>query len=320
MLDGRALPVVRAAVRWLATLGALAMVAATGAFCLQFLVPGDPAATLLASQLGHQPTEEQIAGKRAELGLDQPVTTRLGRWLGGAWRGDFGRSWATPSEVGDVIWPRVASTVRLGLVALTVALVLALAGGIGAAVLRDRLLDRGLRVVVAVLACVPSFVLGVLVIQFVIVRGGIGRVLADGSFQAALLPGALLGIGMASGWTRPVRAIALDVLNSGTVHTARARGATWPVIVWVHVLPMVLLEFLPFLGLGVGAILGATTVMESVFSWPGIGAYAAGAALQRDMPVLQAVVLLSVIAFRLGTDAMRAVGWMLDPRRRSRFV
>lgn len=318
--DSRPLLMVRAAVRWLVSFAAFVLAAATGAFCLQLLVPGDPAESLLASQLGRPPTQEQIAAKRAELGLDQPFLMRLWHWLSGAWHGDFGRAWSTPGEVGNIIWPRVEATARLGLVALAVALVLALAGGIGGAFFRDRLLDRGLRLLAAVLACVPSFALGVLVIEFVIIRGGIGRVLSDGSFEAALLPGALLGIGIASGWMRPVRAIALDVLNSGTVHTARARGATWLVILRVHVLPMVFLEFLPFLGLGVGAILSATTVMEVVFSWPGIGAYAANAALHRDMPVLQAVVLLSMIAFRLGTEAMRGVGWMLDPRRRSRFA
>lgn len=299
---------------------ALLVVAAVGAFCLQLLIPGDPAVALLAKQLGHQPTIEQVAAKQAELGLDQAFLPRLWHWLTGALHGDFGRSWATPGDVSDLVWPRIGATLRLGLVALALAQLLAMAGGIGAAMYRDRLPDQATRLIAALLACVPAFVLGVLVIEFIIVRGGIGRVLADGSFQAALLPGSLLGLVIASGWVRPVRAIALDVLNSGTVHTARARGASWATVVRVHVLPMVFLEFLPFLGLGVGAILGATTVMEVVFSWPGIGAYAAGAALHRDMPVLQAVVLLSVIAFRLGTDAMRAVGWILDPRRRSRFV
>ena len=317
-VQGHPLLMVRAALRWFATLAVLVLFSAVGAFCLELLVPGDPAATLLASQLGRQPTPEQLAAKRAELGLDHPFLIRLWHWLAGAWHGNFGRSWATPGNVGALIWPRIAATARLGFVALTVALVLALAGGIGAALFRERLLDRVLRLLAAVLACVPAFVLGVLVIQFVIVREGIGRVLADGSFQAALLPGTLLGVAIASGWIRPVRAIALDVLSSGTVRTARARGATWPVIVRAHVLRTVLVEFLPFVAIGVGSILGATVVVEVVFSWPGVGAFAADAALHRDMPVLAAFVLLSVIAFRLGKDSMRAVGWMLDPRRRSR--
>jgi ABC-type dipeptide/oligopeptide/nickel transport system permease component len=307
---------VRAVLRWLGTVFGLLAVSTVGVFCLEFLVPGDPAQTILASQLGRQPTLEQIAAKRAELGLDHPFLIRLGDWCAGAWHGDFGRSWAVPGDVGSLIWARIGASAKLGAVAIAVALVLALGGGIGAALFRDRLLDRALRLLAALLACVPAFVLGVLVIQFVVVRGGIGEVLADGSWRAALLPGALLGAGIASAWVRPLRAIALDVLNGEAVRTARARGATWPVIIRAHVLPMTFLEFLPFLGIGVGSILGATAVMEVVFSWPGIGAYATGAALHRDMPVLQAVVLLSVVAFRFGADATRAVGWALDPRRR----
>ncbi len=311
---------VRAALRWVATLAALVVASAVGVFCLELLVPGDPAATILATQFGRQPSRAEIVAERAQLGLNHPFLTRLWHWVAGATHGDFGRSWATPGYVGSLIWPRIEATARLGLVALTVALVLALAGGIGAALCRDRLLDRTLRLLVTILACVPAFVLGVLVIQFVVIRLHIGQVLTDGSWRAVLLPGALLGTTISSYWVRVVRAIALDVLNSGTVRTARARGASWPGVIRAHVLPMVLLEFLPFVGLGVGSILGATVVMEVVFSWPGIGAYAAEAAVRRDMPVLQAVVLLSVIAFRLGTDSMRAVGWILDPRRRSRAL
>ena len=317
---GRSLPMQRAVLRWLATFAVLVLASAIGVFCLELLVPGDPAATLLASQLGRPPSQAEIVAERAQLGLNHPFLTRLWLWLGGAWHGDFGRAWSTPGYVGDLIWPRIGATVRLGLVALMVALVLALAGGIGAALARGRLLDRALRLLVTVLACLPAFVLGVLVIQFVVIGGHIGQVLTDGSWQGALLPGALLGVTFASYWVRVVRAIALDALNSGTVRTARARGAGWPAIIRAHVLPMVLLEFLPFIGLAVGSILGATTVMEVVFTWPGIGAYAAEAALRRDMPILQAVVLLSVITFRLGKDAMRLAGWMLDPRRRSRGV
>lgn len=83
-----------------------------------------------------------------------------------------------------------------------------------------------------------------------------------------------------------------------------------------HVVPAVVLRFLPFIGLGLGALLGATAVVEVVFTWPGIGQYAAQAALERDLPVLQATVLLSVVAFRLANDLTRATAWALDPRLR----
>ena len=97
---GRPLLMVRAALRWVATLAVLVLLSAVGVFCLELLVPGDPAATLLASQLGRPPSQPEIVAERAQLGLNHPFGTRLVHWLGGAWHGDFGRSWATPGDVG----------------------------------------------------------------------------------------------------------------------------------------------------------------------------------------------------------------------------
>ena len=84
-----------------------------------------------------------------------------------------------------------------------------------------------------------------------------------------------------------------------------------------HVLPAVILRFLPFIGLGLGSLLGATTVVEVVFTWPGIGGYAAQAALDRDLPVLQATALLSILTFRLANDLTRFAAWAIDPRLRT---
>lgn len=306
----------RGALRWAASFSGLLGVSAVGVFLLQLLVPGDPAATLLTTQLGRIPSTVEIAAKRAELGLDDPFGERLIRWLGDLLRGDFGRAWSVSGDVADLIWPRVGATLVLGGLALAIALILALVGGIGAALARGRLGDRVLRVVAATFAAVPAFVLGLVVLQFVVVGMGIARVLADGSVRSALVPATLLGLAVSAAWTRPVRSIALDVLDSDVVRVARARGASTTRVVGVHVLPSVVLQFLPFLGLGIGSILGASAVMEVVFAWPGVGRYAIEAALRRDLPVLQAVVLLSILAYRLGNDAMRAGAWLLDPRRR----
>lgn len=307
-----------ALLRWLASFLMVAALSAAGVFCLQLLVPGDPAETLLETQLGRIPTAEQVAAERAELGLDQPFGVRLLSWMTGLLHGDLGRSWATPGEVSALIWPRVGATLRLALVALCVALIVSMVAGIASALARGRPIDHLIRLVVIVLGCVPAFVLGVLVIEFVVIRGHIGQVLSDGSIVAALLPGALLGVTISAYWTRVVRSLTCDVLDSQVVRTARARGASWIDFVPAHVIRAVSLDFLPFIGLGLGSILGATTVVEVVFSWPGIGAFAAQAATRRDMPVLEAVVLLSILMFRLGTDAMRGLSWVLDPRKRDR--
>lgn len=303
--------------RWLAGVAALLAATVVGVSGLLYLMPGDPAFTLLSTQLGRVPSEAEVAAKRAELGLDRPWADRVLDRVGDLLHGRLGRSWATPGDVADLLGPRLRATVTLALLALAMAVLLGLAFGIGAAVLRGTWADAVLRLVVGVFAAVPAFVLGILVLQFVVLDLGIGRVLADGTLRSALFPAFLLAVGTAAAWVRPVRAMALDALDSPVVTVARAHGTgPWRVL-GLHVLPRVALDFLPFLGLALGSILGATAVMEVVFAWPGAGSYATQAALRRDLPVLEAVVLLSVLAFRLGNDAMRMLAWLADPRRRT---
>lgn len=292
------------------------VLSAIAVFSLELLVPGDPAFTLMTAETGRIPSEAEVAAKRAEIGLDEPFLNRMVDWIGDVAHGDLGRSWATPADVADLLGPRIGSTLLLGVTALVIAVSLALVLGLAGALRAGRPTDQALRAGVSVFAAVPAFVVGVLVLQFLVTDMGVGRVLADGSVGGAVLPAAVLGISMAAAWARPVRAMAMDVLASDVVRVARARGVPAVRVLRAHVVPAVVLQFLPFIGLGLGALLGATAVVEVVFTWPGIGQYAAQAALERDLPVLQATVLLSVVAFRLANDLTRATAWALDPRLR----
>lgn len=292
------------------------VLSAIAVFSLELLVPGDPAFTLMTAETGRIPSEAEVAAKRAEIGLDEPFLNRMVDWIGDVAHGDLGRSWATPADVADLLGPRIGSTLLLGVTALVIAVSLALVLGLAGALRAGRPTDQALRAGVSVFAAVPAFVVGVLVLQFLVTDMGVGRVLADGSVGGAVLPAAVLGISMAAAWARPVRAMAMDVLASDVVRVARARGVPAVRVLRAHVVPAVVLRFLPFIGLGLGALLGATAVVEVVFTWPGIGQYAAQAALERDLPVLQATVLLSVVAFRLANDLTRATAWALDPRLR----
>ncbi|MFN8124015.1 MAG: ABC transporter permease [Thermoleophilia bacterium] len=292
------------------------LLSAAAVFSLELLVPGDPAFTLMATQTSRIPSEAEVAAKRAEIGLDHPFLSRMVHWIGDVAHGDLGRSWATPADVSDLLGPRIGNTLLLGVTALVIAVVLALVLGLAGALRAGRPADHVLRAGVSVFAAVPAFVVGVLVLQFMVTDLGIGRVLADGSVSGALLPASVLGTAMAAAWARPVRAMAVDALSSDAVRVARARGVPPARILRGHVLPAVMLRFLPFIGLGLGALLGATTVVEVVFTWPGMGQYAAQAAMERDLPVLQATVLLSIVAFRVANDLTRAAAWALDPRLR----
>lgn len=303
--------------RWLLTTTCMLLVASLLVFALAELVPGDPATTILMSQNGQPPTPEQIAAKRAELNLDDPFWLRYADWLGDLAHGDLGRSWTRPGDVSDLIGPRVGATLMLATLSLLLALALTLLAGFASVLRAGGLMDRTIRLFVVVFISVPSFVLGLLVLKFVVLRLGIGSVLSQPGLVGALLPASVLAAVIAAGWIRPFRALLRDASTSSAVFVAQARGIPrWRAMLRIAV-PGALTEFLPFLALAIGSALGATMLIEVVFSFPGAAAFAVESARGRDLPVIQAFTLISVIAFRLGHDLISGVHWLMDPRLRT---
>ncbi len=303
--------------RWFTTTAAMLLGASLLVFAIQELVPGDPALTILSLGGGPLPNPAQVAAKRQELGLDAPFASRYLHWLGAILHGDLGRSWAQPADVADLLGPRIATTLWLAFLSIALALALITTSGVLVALRPGGLFDAASRLAVVVMIAIPSFVLGLLLLQFVVIDLGIGRVLATPG-GAAILPALLLAVVIAAGWSRPFRAIMHDVASGQAVLVARARGMSHRRALVRIALPAALLEFTPFVGLAVGGALGATTLVEVVFSWPGAAAYAVEAARGRDLPVIQAFTLISVAMFRLSTEVMRAVRWGMDPRMRAR--
>lgn len=313
-------PVARRAagpVRWVATTLAMLLGASLVIFAIQELMPGDPALTILSLSGGPLPNPAQVAAKRQELGLDAPFASRYLHWLGAILHGDLGRSWAQPADVADLLGPRIATTLWLAFLSIALALAMTIALGVLTALHPGGRFDAVSRLAIVALIAIPSFVLGLLLLQFVVLDLGIGRVLATPG-GAAILPALLLAVVIAAGWSRPFRAIMRDAASAQTVLVARARGMSRRRALVRIALPSALLEFLPFVGLAVGSALGATTLVEVVFSWPGAAAFAVEAARGRDLPVIQAFTLISVAMFRLSTEAIDAVRWALDPRIRTR--
>ncbi len=303
--------------RWILSTIAMLLGAALLVFGMQAIVPGDPALALLQAGGGPLPSPEQIAAKRREIGIDRPFLTRYVDWLGDVVHGDFGRSWTKPADVADLIGPRLGTTMGLAITAILIAMALTAASGVFAALRPDSLTDRLTRMVVVVMIAIPSFVIGLLVLQFVVVDLGLGQVLATTSLTGAMIPALILGAVMAAGWSRPFRAIMRDATTAPQMVVARARGMSRTKATLRIALPAGLLEFMPFIGLAVGGALGATMLIEVVFSWPGAAAFAVEAARRRDMPVIQAFTLVSVTMFRLSTDLLSAARWSLDPRVRT---
>lgn len=273
------------------------VMAAVVVWSLQLLAPGDPARAVLEALGVSSPTDAQVDAMRHELGLTAPAPERLARWLFNALGGDLGTSWRTGRPVTHELAARLPPTLRLAALALLIAAVLALPLALVAARWAGRTPDLAARAVMFVGASVPSFIVGTVLLEVVVLRWGIGRVLADGSWGGAVLPAVPLGVGAAASWARVLRAALVEVSAAPHLDVARARGAGPLRRLVVHALPGALPALLAAVGLTVGSLLAGAAVVETVFTWPGVGRYLIEAIAARDVPVVQGAVLLGVLAY-----------------------
>jgi ABC-type dipeptide/oligopeptide/nickel transport system permease component len=286
--------------------------AAVLVWSLQLLAPGDPAQRVLIAGGVSSPTPAQVAALRAELGLDEPAPVRLGRWLLAAAQGDLGTSWRTGAPVAAELTDRLPATLRLAAVALALALLLAIPLALAA---QNRLTDLGARGLMFLGAAAPSFVVGTLLLEVVVLRLGVGRVLADGSWSGAVLPAVPLALAAAAVWARVLSGAMIEVGAQRHVHVAMARGAGRLRVLLVHVLPGAAPPLLAAIGMTVGSLLAGAAVVETVFTWPGVGPYLIDAIVARDVPVVQGTVLLGVLAYVVASMFADLAAAAIDPGR-----
>lgn len=287
------------------------------AFGLQALAPGDPARLLLeASGLNPVPPEA-LAAKRLELKLDDPLPLRYLDWLGGAVRGDFGRSFRSYRPVSHLYWQRLPATIILTLAAAALSVLVAIPLGALAAYQRGRLIDSLAQVVAVLGAAVPGFWISfVLIFVF---AAKLGWLPAFGSLtpKGIVLPAAVLALHNSAVLTRLTRAAMLDVLSQEFVTVAKAKGVSTRAIARRHVLPNVLVPVLTVLGLEIAGLMTGAAVVEYVFAWPGIGKMAVDAALVRDTPIIVGFTVAAGLIFVIVNLAVDLAAAALDPRARS---
>lgn len=301
---------------------AQAGLAAFGASLLVWLMlplaPGDPVDMILAARRVDEPTTAQIAELRARFGLDQPPFERYLLWLRGVLQGDFGLSWRTGEPVLQGLLRRLPATLQLVGLSFVISLLWSL--GLALIALRwvGRWPDRLVLAYTRLLAAVPAFVLALLVLQFVVVGLGMGLVLPGGSGVTLVIAAAVLGVDRAAGWTQLLRANLIEQSHRGPADVARARGAgPWRVVL-VHALPPAMLPWLTAMGVSLGGLIGGSPVLETIFTWPGIGQYVLQALSVRDVPVIQAFVLLAVVIYVAVSLAVDSLAVLIDPRLRAR--
>ncbi|HEX8730933.1 MAG TPA: ABC transporter permease [Ktedonobacterales bacterium] len=287
-------------------------------FMLIHLVPGDPARVLL----GESATPQTVAALDHQLGLDQPLWTQYGLWLGQALRGNLGLSIQLQQPVTQAILQRLPVTAELGIMSLIVSVALAIPLGVMAAARRNTPFDWLVNVLSLTGTAIPNFVLGLLLILFlaVILRpfppGGYVPFTQDplGNLRDLALPVVTLAAGAVAGNMRQIRASMIEALSQDYVRTARAKGLSRNRVYYIHALRNAMLPMLTIVGIQAGAILSGAVVVETIFLWPGVGQLAIQSILAKDYPVVQGIVLLSALSYMLVNLLVDISYGVLDPR------
>lgn len=282
------------------------------------VLPGDPAALML----GTNARDDTLAALRAQMGLDRPLWLQYLAWVGGLLRGDFGVSFTYGVPVAELIGARALVSVPLAGMAILLSTLVAIPVGVTAAAARGRPADLLLMGVAQIGVSLPNFWLGLLFILLFAVNlawfpasGFAGWEAGAGpALRSLLLPAAALALPQAAILARVTRSAVLDTLGQDYVRTALAKGLTSSVALWRHAVPNALIPVVTILGLQFSFLLAGTVIIENVFTLPGLGRLMFQAIAQRDLIVVQDLVVLlagSVIAVNFLVDLLYLA---LDPR------
>jgi len=288
-------------------------------FSLMHLIPGDPAQVLL----GFENTDPaQLEAVRRDLGLDRPVYVQYGRWLGKVLRGDLGTSVRTGRPIRILVAEAFPFTLELATYALFLAIVIAIPIGTLAGTTRSRLADGAMQTLTLFGLSLPAFWVGaMLILLFSVELRWFPLLTYPALVEAPLanlrgffLPALTLAVPNAASIARMVRASMVAVRREEYVKVARAKGLRETVVVRRHMLKNALIPVVTLIGIVTGYLLGGSIVVEQVFAIPGVGRLGLQAIVQRDYPVLQAVVLMVTGLFVLVNLVVDVIYVLLDPR------
>ncbi len=267
---------------------------------------------------GPESTAADVEKIRVQYGLDRPITTQFLDWLGAAARLDFGRSFYFQNTVVELIGERLPITLKLGGVALLLAVVVAIPLGVLAAIYRDTWIDRLSLMVAVVGQAMPTFWFALTLI--IVFSVGLKWLPVSGntSWQHFVLPAVALGYYAMPAMMRLTRAGMLDVLGSDYIRTARAKGLSPVRVVFKHALRNAIIPVVALAAVELGFMLGGSVVIESVYSMQGLGQLAWDSISRNDYPVVQAVVLIIAVFYIGLTFVADVLNAALDPRMRTR--
>ena len=289
-------------------------------FALVHVIPGDPALVML----GGEGTPQQVQELRKQLGLDRPLIVRYGEWLGRVLRGDLGESLYNRTRITAELRWRFPTTLALVCLSLLLSIGVGVPAGLISAVYRNSWIDHAARLLTLVSLSLPSFWLGLMLILLFSLKlnllpiVGYKPITIDswGGIRFLILPGAALGTYLAALLARLVRSSVLEVLGQEYIRTARAKGLPEHVVLFRHALRNALVPAVTVIGINVGILLGGSAVIETLFVLPGVGQLVVTALYNRDLPVIQGLILYISVLYVLINLAVDLLYTYLDPRLR----
>lgn len=286
-------------------------------FAITQWLPGDVCRVILGREVGLA----QLEACRADLGLDQPAPLRYANWLVDFLRGDWGNSYSNNVAIYPLVIERLGNSLRLAGLTLLIGVPLAVGLGVVAALNEGRLADNGISLLSLAVVGLPEFVTGVFLVEILTFRLGLpatSSIRAGTPFLEALpsliLPAITASLVMVAYVARLTRAGVLEELKQAYVRTAILKGLPRRVVVWKHVLRNALLPTITVIAISFGWLISGLVVVESVFNYPGLGRLMVFAITRRDLPLLQAISLVTVLGFALANLAADLLYAALNPR------
>ena len=290
-------------------------------FLVMNVLPGDPAVTIL----GIDSTEDARAALRASLGLDRPMWLRYFDWVWGAVRGDFGTSYFFRVPVSELIVERLPLTLSLAAFGTLATVLLGITLGVIAAANHGKIGDWAIMLLSQLGIAVPAFWLSILLVLLFAVKL---RWLPPGGFpgwdepwlalKSLILPTTALALVQSAVLARVTRSSALEVMRLDFVRTARASGLSRRRVLWRHVLPNALVPIVTIVGMQFAALVTGTIVIENVFYLPGLGRLIFQSISNRDLPTVQALVMLFAAIVVTANFVVDLIYVVIDPRLKAR--
>lgn len=285
--------------------------------------PGDPIRMMIPPSELNTGTEEFIAMRRHELGLDRPILVQYVSWLGNAVTGDLGSSFANGRAVSALIYERIGATILLMGLGLLISISIAIPLGVWSAAKKNSAVDYVASVVSLSAVCIPPFFLGMVGIYVLSFKlgwlpsAGMSNPTAPGfvdSVQHLAMPALILGFAGAGGLTRYVRSSVISELRSDYVRTAESKGASGLRVLFGHVLRNALIPIITVVALSLPGLLAGAVVIEQVFAWPGMGQLAVSSVGRHDYPVIISFAMLVSVLVLVSNLVADVLYTVVDPR------